>query len=446
MPVFSTSIKPTYTKIASQTLSGSSASVTFSNIPQTFTDLVIVFSGGESGANKNFNLTFNSDSGSNYSWTRLLGDGSTTQSSRGSSQTSIENVLSNEICTAVYNVMNYSNVTTNKTILSRTSVASSRAATYVGLWRSTAAITSITFTAESTFTINSGSTFTIYGIESAKIPKATGGTIYTDGTYWYHTFKSSGLFSPTQSITADVLVVAGGGAGGLSSASAGGGGAGGVAYYSSQSLISTVYAVTVGGGGAAGVAGAYYQYTFSPTNGNNSVFGSLTAAVGGGRGGGYGETNGLNGGSGGGGSTNSGTGGSPTSGQGNSGGTAGNGGNFYSGGGGGAGGAGGAGTSGLAVGGGGTSTYSSWGLATGTGQNVSGTYYYAGGGGGSSNGVGGGAGGNGGGGQGATANKVGGTNGTVSTGGGGGGGSNTESVAVTGSQGGSGIVIVRYAV
>jgi hypothetical protein len=73
--------------------------------------------------------------------------------------------------------------------------------------------------------INAGSfvqnsTFYLYGVAKlgttpAIVPYATGGdTIMTDGTYWYHTFVSSGTFTPQKAMSCDVLVVAGGGGGG----------------------------------------------------------------------------------------------------------------------------------------------------------------------------------------------------------------------------------------
>jgi hypothetical protein len=64
------------------------------------------------------------------------------------------------------------------------------------------------------------------------IAKASGGTITTDGTYWYHTFTTSGTFVPYENLTADCLVIAGGGAGaatdGNDTQGGGGGGAGGL--------------------------------------------------------------------------------------------------------------------------------------------------------------------------------------------------------------------------
>jgi hypothetical protein len=159
----------TYFPIATTTLGSAQSSVSFSSFAG-YTDLVVIFNGGENGTNKDFQLKVGNgsiDTGSNYSYTRLIGDGSSASSNRASSTTYIENVIGNEMCTAIYQFQNYANTTTYKTILSRTAYATSRTSVYVGLWRSTSAITTISFTAESGFTINSGSTFTLYGISAA---------------------------------------------------------------------------------------------------------------------------------------------------------------------------------------------------------------------------------------------------------------------------------------
>jgi len=62
--------------------------------------------------------------------------------------------------------MNYANSTTNKTVLSRGNNTGNHTIAYVGLWRSTAAITSMLLgTTGSTWM--AGSTFTLYGIKAA---------------------------------------------------------------------------------------------------------------------------------------------------------------------------------------------------------------------------------------------------------------------------------------
>ena len=260
---------------------------------------------------------------------------------------------------------------------------------------------------------------------------ATGGTVTTaSGGYRIHTFTSSGTFTGTSGLNAEVLVVAGGGGGGQ--AIAGGGGAGGVIYNSSFPIASQNYSVTVGAGGT-GAPGVGDIGSGGGSAGGNSVFGSLTA-IGGGGGGSYSSTTGFStGGSGGG--IGGGIGSSAisgTAGQGNSGGiSSGNGNNGA--GGGGAGSVGGNAVSGTSGAGG-----------TGVAYSISGTsvFYGGGGGGGTRNGFGSsGNGGNGGGGAGSATST--GIAGTANTGGGGGGGGWTGS-SHAGGNGGSGIVIIRY--
>lgn len=433
----------TYVPIATQTLGSNTATVTFSSIPSTYTDLVLIAVVKNSSTLNNGRFFFNNDTSSLYSGTYLQGNGSAASSGRVSN---VNSCYTPEISTTDWtiitaNIMNYSNTTTFKTTLIRGGTASDRTAAWVDLYRSTNAISRIDF---ETFGGNllAGSTFSLYGIANAGIAggaKATGGDIVTtDGTYWYHAFRNSGTFTPSVALTADVLVVAGGGGGGGqpdSGNSSGGGGAGGYLYFASQSVSTSALTVTVGAGGAGGPAGSN-----NGSQGSNSQFGALTASVGGGFGQRAFDTAlGGTGGSGGGSS------GSATSGQGNSGGTSvGAGSNYQGGGGGGAGAAG----SGAGNGGAGLNTLSSWFSVTGTG--VSG--YVAGGGGGGqyffTDGTrlgGAGGGGNGGGWNGST--LVAPVAGTVNTGGGGGGaGSRDGQGAKAGAAGGSGLVIVRYAV
>lgn len=165
----------TYTPIASQTLASATATVTFSTIPSGYTDLVLVANPKSSRTTTTqVKLTFNSDTASNYSWTRLLGDGSAASSARASSQAYVEvgyiagNTGTVQPDMFVLNIQNYSNTTTNKTLLSRwqsMNAANQYVAAVVGLWRSTAAITSITLTSD-TSNFEVGSTFTLYGIKA----------------------------------------------------------------------------------------------------------------------------------------------------------------------------------------------------------------------------------------------------------------------------------------
>lgn len=276
-------------------------------------------------------------------------------------------------------------------------------------------------TAQSAFVTNSATT------------NGTGGSITSSGGYTIHTFTGDGTFTPPTAMNVEVLVVAGGagGAGGTGSAYLIGGGGGGGSVKSSASYsASGSITVTVGGGGAGGNCqggsnGCPSTPPESGFNGQNSVFGTITAVGGGG--GGYART-GINGGNGGGGGGEDFAGGTSTDG-GYSGGGGGNCGSYCKMGGGG--GAGGNGDSGYATGNGGIGYYST---ISGAGA------YYGGGGGGGAYFKAAGAGGAGGGSAGSGGDETWASNATANTGGGGGGGGYRGH----GGAGGSGIVIVRY--
>jgi len=456
-------------------LNGTAASVTFDNIPQTgYTDLQVVVSARTNrpaSYEDSIKLTFNAIT-SNYSSRFIRGSGTGATSGVGETTTAIwpiqmpaADVTASTFGSASIYIPNYAG-STFKSVSIDVVQEDNRATAFMnlsaGLSSNTAAITSMTFTPNVGTAIVSGSTFSLYGLAQvgttpAIAPKADGGNVIgTDGTYWDHAFLSNGTFTPQVALSADVLVIGGGGGAGEVNGAAGG--AGGIFYATSQSLAISNYTCSVGGGGAGTNSG-------DGSNGGNSSFGALTVGVGGGGGNGQndpdgaGRTGGSGGASGktnitgtvaGAASTQTGTGGT---GYGNAGGsttgpgTAANG----TGGGGGAGAAGGAGsTLGTGAGGVGLATWSSWGAATGTGQNVSGTYYYAGGGGGTYDyrffTTTAGAGGLGGGSAGAGGNgNSGPSNATANTGGGGGAyGFNGSSSSIPGASGGSGIVIIRY--
>jgi hypothetical protein len=455
----------TYTPIYAQTLSSNAASVTFSNIPTAYTDLVLVVSGQVSSA-VSLACQINGNTSTNYSATELYGDGSSAGSARNSSENQITvssivaQIASGSQWVSTLHFQNYSNATTYKTVLARTSAPGTITTETIGLWRSLSPVTSIKFMGyanSSGFT--SGTSFTLYGIKAATAQftptKAFGGdVVVSDGTYAYHAFKTSGSFIPYSTLSCDVLVIAGGGGGAL-----GGGGAGG--YRSGTSIsVSSPVSVTVGAGGSGGLS--YGR----GTSGSNSVFSTITS-TGGGTGGPNAYYTGNVGGSGGSGGGGGGHGDNVNSDTANAG--TGNAGGYspvegYAGGvgvyagpriaGGGGGGASAVGTgyspspassntiTTAGNGGSGSNAHASWASATGTG--VGG--YYAGGGAGGGRDITPGSAGAGGGGFGGNTDSntgavlLGVGFGIPNTGGGGGGTYYTPS-----GSGGSGIVIVRYA-
>jgi len=161
----------TYTPIATTTLSSNNATVTFNSF-SGYTDLVLVISPANT-AGSLIRLQFNSDTGNTYSRTVLQGDGSSTTSTRSSSQAHIAIGEDAGPTTTlgetafIVQIMNYSNSTTYKTVLSRENRAGLAVSATVGLWRNTAAITSIDIKQGGAAQFAIGSTFTLYGIAAA---------------------------------------------------------------------------------------------------------------------------------------------------------------------------------------------------------------------------------------------------------------------------------------
>ena len=463
---------PNYILLERIELNATTSSVTFANIPQTgYTDLKVII--GARSTNTGDLTTYvdmliNNDTGSYYDQRNLSGMLNSTASHQSwtnqnsfyvyqinTASSTSDNFSNTEIYIPNYASSTSKSISVDGTSESNTTSSTSRGIALVsGLYHpvTNTGVTSLKFT-PSGGSFAQYSTFSLYAIAAsgttpAIAPKATGGNlITTDGTYWTHTFTSSGTFTPIGPLTCDYLVVAGGGGGGVQTAGTsygqGGGGGGGLrctvgatggggSLESPLSLTTTAYTVTVGSGGATN------------TSGNNSVFSTITS-IGGGRGGngsvGYSsEVGGSGGGAAGWGTQYNGSAG--TANQGYAGGN--NAGNNIDGAGGG-GGAGQVGYNGVS----GTSGQGGNGVQT----SISGTAtYYAGGGGGGGGQSGtltsipGGLGGGGTGGGNTTA-ATSATAGTINTGGGGGGSGRNSGGGSPGSPyGGSGIVIIRYAV
>ena len=160
----------TYIPIATQTLGANAASITFSSIPGTYTDLRLVLtcttSAGDAVA-----VQFNGDTGTNYSITILEGSGTSASSSKTTS--GIKIILNNIAATSTtipsthsVDVFSYAS-STNKTLLATSSLdqnGSGEVGLVVGLWRSTAAITSINLLTNGGNNFATGTIATLWGI------------------------------------------------------------------------------------------------------------------------------------------------------------------------------------------------------------------------------------------------------------------------------------------
>lgn len=169
----------TYEPIATNTVSSNTTSVTLSNIPSTYTDLILVsFVPSVGGGNNSdgYRYELNGDTGANYSTTVLHNSSPTasasyreTNQSRGRlggiSQTT------NDVTVVLTQFMNYTNTNIYKTAISRSGNSNTNGDTNIFLgtsrWSSTSAITSIKLTLTSNGNFVSGSRFTLYGIKAA---------------------------------------------------------------------------------------------------------------------------------------------------------------------------------------------------------------------------------------------------------------------------------------
>jgi len=113
----------TYTPIATTTLGSAVASYSFTSIPSTYTDLVLILNpSGTTTNGQDVGLRFNSDSATNYSRTALSGNGTNAISPRQSNQTyaylTYYGYPSGSVpMNFISNIQNYSNSTTYKTVL-----------------------------------------------------------------------------------------------------------------------------------------------------------------------------------------------------------------------------------------------------------------------------------------------------------------------------------------
>lgn len=163
----------TYEPIATVAGNGTAATITFSSIPATYTDLRLVIV-CTTASIATVNIQFNSDTATNYSQTTFYGNGSSALTFRLTSQAQIALTAAGNTSTTVphfytMDVLSYAG-STNKTALCTEAMdenGSGNVSNSVGLWRNTAAITQIDIKAGGVRYYSTGSTFTLYGIKKA---------------------------------------------------------------------------------------------------------------------------------------------------------------------------------------------------------------------------------------------------------------------------------------
>jgi hypothetical protein len=167
----------TYTFIASNTLSTSAASVTFSSIPSTYTDLVLRMSPRDTqgATDSQCFIKPNSNSGTVYTDTRMTGNGSTAISTRNASNAngnvvgfySASSATANTFGSLEVYIPNYAEAAVKQIVTfgtAESNAAEVRLSVTGGLFNNTTAISSLLINAGNNFV--AGSSFFLYGIKN----------------------------------------------------------------------------------------------------------------------------------------------------------------------------------------------------------------------------------------------------------------------------------------
>jgi len=157
---------------------GGSSSIDFTSIPSTYKHLQIRAISRDNRSSSSFNNTlmrFNGDTGSNYAWHLLIGDGSSASADAAASQTENTtfvntgpNLNANIFGAGIIDILDYGNTNKYKTSRILTGADSNGGGSirlWSGLWMNTNAITSIKLFPSSSASFVQYSSFALYGIK-----------------------------------------------------------------------------------------------------------------------------------------------------------------------------------------------------------------------------------------------------------------------------------------
>ena len=111
-----------------------------------------------------FRVYLNSDTGNNYNWVTMRGDGSSPSSTSGASTVAATGRGYTDKGTTIVSFFDYAATDKHKSYLVRTDTAAVGTEARAQRWANTAAVTSLEINGV-TQTFNAGSTFSLYGLE-----------------------------------------------------------------------------------------------------------------------------------------------------------------------------------------------------------------------------------------------------------------------------------------
>lgn len=157
---------PAYIPIYTTTLAASAPAVFMANLPQNYSELILIIDANQGAISANANAYINADKGANYSRVRVYGNGSAGYSDVSYTRSDLGSIFigsSNQNGLSITNFMNYSSTSQHKTVVTRVNSES-----YVSLqiyaWENTSAMTSLEIASATANDFAAGSTFSLIGI------------------------------------------------------------------------------------------------------------------------------------------------------------------------------------------------------------------------------------------------------------------------------------------
>jgi hypothetical protein len=169
-----------YESIATVTVgAGGQATISFTSIPSTYSHLQLRYSAHSEGVGADYtlvNIRLNNDSGSNYVYHRLIGNGTAASANSATSQTAMLGTwipddlsMANSYGSAVVDVIDYTSVNKNTTLRIlggfNMNTADGLIGLFSGLWLNAAAVNRIDLTTLSGQDFDQYSSFALYGIK-----------------------------------------------------------------------------------------------------------------------------------------------------------------------------------------------------------------------------------------------------------------------------------------
>ena len=173
---FLSAVTGSYESIATTTVgAGGQTTITFSSIPSTYKHLQLRMMVKSNGVTDSVDMRFNSDTGSNYVYHELVGNGSSASSGASTGRTAmpmpsagIASTDTNIFSVGVVDILDYTNTNKYTTLrgLGGYDLNGNGAALLVSnLWLNTAAVSTITIYMRTGINVGQYSSFALYGIK-----------------------------------------------------------------------------------------------------------------------------------------------------------------------------------------------------------------------------------------------------------------------------------------